>query len=119
MTDLLASFLFGRATAADLDALQMQLWRWLADPDGPPLERYLATGARRRLRRQLRDLHLRQAAALLRTPDPWRRAEALAEICRRVEARGPRQTDVDLILADAARFGRLDLSARQLLNILD
>ena len=127
MTPALA-LLTDTATTADLERIQAAMLAWLTDDaTGPPLHQRLGL-SRRSARCELRNRHLRQAAALITATGATDRAEQLAERCRTFEVRQwprLRRQGCDLdsppltrALYQARQFGPIDLGARQLLNIL-
>ena len=125
MTPALA-LLTGNETEADMERIQAAMLAWLTDEQGPSLHQRLGL-SRRAARCELRNAHLRAAAALL-AGDPWPRAEQLAESCRAFEARRwprwrltgppPGAAALDLELGQARQFGEIALTPRQLFNIL-
>ena len=126
MTPALA-LLTDQATEADMERVRSAMLAWLVDDEGPSLPQRLGL-SRRSARCELRNTHLRAAAAYLPQSDPWPRAEQLAESCRAFEARRwprwrltgppPGAAALDLELYQARRFGEITLSQRQLFNIL-
>ena len=121
------ALLTGNETEADMERIQAAMLAWLTDDaTGPPLHQRLGL-SRRSARCELRNTHLRAAAALL-AGDPWPRAEQLAESCRAFEARRwprwrlngppPGAALIDLELGQARQFGEITLTQRQLFNII-
>ena len=125
MTPALA-LLTGNETEADMERIQAAMLAWLTDEQGPSLHQRLGL-SRRAARCELRNAHLRAAAALL-AGDPWPRAEQLAESCRAFEVRrwpkwrrsGPPSTatDLDRELFSARQYGDVCMSTRQTFRII-
>ena len=117
----------GVSTEADMERIQAAMLAWLTDEQGPSLHQRLGL-SRRAARCELRNTHLRAAAAYLPQSDPWPRAEQLAESCRAFEVRrwpkwrrsGPPTTasDLDRELFSARQYGDVCMSTRQTFRII-
>jgi len=133
MTDAALDFLAGNTSPEVLVELRAEILRW-AEQTGDrslPLHRFIGLGGPRSTRIDLRNHHLRHAAAMLPGPTSWKRCEQLADACRTFENRRypawraqqldappDHATEIDRTLWAARQFGPLACSPENYIDLL-